>query len=151
MKKSNRPINTGFWTSPKMEHFTSMDRFLFLYLMTNPHASLCGCYEISLRLIAHETGLGTRDVREGVKRLEKVHHVVTYDEQTKTVLIENGLRQFYTSSAKLEKRLRKEIGAVKRPGFRIYLLSQLLHLHDESEEAKRTGDQPSFRRPPFTP
>ncbi|MFR8334921.1 MAG: hypothetical protein ACLU9S_23255 [Oscillospiraceae bacterium] len=33
---------------------------MYLYCMTNPHTNLCGCYEVSIKQMANETGLQQR-------------------------------------------------------------------------------------------
>lgn len=151
MRKKMKSIPAGFWTSPRTEAFTAADRFLYLYLLTNPHGNLCSCYEISLRTIAHETGLNLPVVREGMQRLDKIHAAIAYDDVTKTVLITNGLRQAYTSSPKVEKRIRTEIGRVRNHMFRVYLRAELHRLHDSSVQARIRGVRPAFRLPPFEP
>ena len=35
-----RVINSRFWTDPKIRQLSTSDRYLFLYLVTNPHAHL---------------------------------------------------------------------------------------------------------------
>lgn len=151
MKRKKKNISTGFWESPRTEAFTAMDRYLYLYLITNAHANLCCCYEISLMVIARETMLDLQAVQEGMERLDKTHFVVKYDDATKTVLIINGLRHTYTCSPKMEKRLRQEIFHVKNTLFQIYLLTELHCLHDMSVQAESNGTRPVFRLPPFVP
>lgn len=53
-----RVVNTRFWSDPwVVEKLNPLDRYLFLYLLTNEHTNLSGIYELSLRTIATETGL----------------------------------------------------------------------------------------------
>ena len=53
-----RNVHMSFWTDPKVEDdFTADDRYFFLYLMTNTHTNLCGCYELSISQIDREMGL----------------------------------------------------------------------------------------------
>lgn len=54
---SYRNISMDFWTDSKVvDDFTPEDRYIYLYCMTNPHTNLCGCYEVSIKQIANETG-----------------------------------------------------------------------------------------------
>ena len=58
-------INTGFWTSPQVvDNFTPEERYVYLYCLTNPRTNLCGCYEVSIKTIAFETGLERYEVRD---------------------------------------------------------------------------------------
>ena len=42
-----RNVSMSFWTDSKVaDDFTAEDRYFYLYLFTNPHTNLCGCYEI---------------------------------------------------------------------------------------------------------
>lgn len=51
-------INTRFWVDPWVqESLNSLDRFLFLYLLTNDQTNLCGIYEISNFKMCFETGI----------------------------------------------------------------------------------------------
>lgn len=53
-----RIINTRFWVDPWVqEELNSMDRLLFLYLLTNDQTNLCGIYEISNHKMCFETGI----------------------------------------------------------------------------------------------
>lgn len=52
-----RNISMDFWQDSKVvDDFTPEDRYMYLYCMTNPHTNLCGCYEISVKQMANETG-----------------------------------------------------------------------------------------------
>ena len=52
-----RSIRMTFWTDTKIaEDFTPEDRYFYLYLMTNPHTNLPGCYEISIKQMSKDLG-----------------------------------------------------------------------------------------------
>ena len=51
-----RSIQMSFWTDSKVvDEFTPEDRYFYLYLFTNPHTNLAGCYELSLKQASVET------------------------------------------------------------------------------------------------
>lgn len=53
-----RIINTRFWVDPWVqEELNSLDRLLFLYLLTNDQTNLSGIYEISNFKMCFETGI----------------------------------------------------------------------------------------------
>lgn len=118
-----RNVSMSFWTDSKVvDDFTPEDKFFYLYLFTNPHTNLCGCYEISIKQMAYETGYGTDTIEKLICRLETVHNVIRYNQSTKELLILNWHKYNWTVSEKFRKPLSKEIGEVKCEAFRDYLI-----------------------------
>lgn len=117
-------IYKTFWTDAKVDEFTADDKYLYLYLLTNPRVSLCGCYEINIKHMAYETLLSTDKVQKSIERLSK-SNVVKYCKETKELLIVNWHRFNWTSSPRLINGVRKEIETVKCPEFKQYLTSLL--------------------------
>lgn len=66
----NRYINTKFWSDPFIVELNSLDRYLFLYLLTNEHTNICGVYELSWKVMARETGIDDEMLQNIFKRLE---------------------------------------------------------------------------------
>lgn len=117
-----RNVSMNFWTDSKVvDDFTPEDKYIYLYVLTNPHTNLCGCYEVSIRQIANETGYNTDSVERLLKRLDQTHNVLRYYAPTKEILILNWHRFNWTPSDKLNKPLLAEIQKVKHSGFREYL------------------------------
>ncbi len=55
-----------FWTDARVvDEFTPEDKYFYLYVLTNPHTNLAGCYEISIKQMVNETGYN----RDTVERL----------------------------------------------------------------------------------
>ena len=114
-----------FWTDSKVvDDFTPEDRYIYLYCMTNPHTNLCGCYEVSIKQIANETGYNNDSVERLLKRLDSAHNVIRYSAQTKELLILNWCRYNWSTSEKLNKPLLGEIRKVKNDRFREYLAAR---------------------------
>ncbi len=64
-------VNTHFWSDPwVVDDLNPLDRYLFLYFLTNDKNNLAGVYEISLRTISNETGLEKEQVIKMLERLE---------------------------------------------------------------------------------
>ena len=117
-----RNVAMTFWTDSKVvDDFTPEDRYVYLYLFTNPHTNLCGCYEISIKQIADETGYGTTKIRNIISRLEQKHDVIRYNDSTKEVLILKWYKYNWTSSEKFRVPLEKEIEAIKCVEFSTFL------------------------------
>lgn len=117
-----RTIQMSFWTDIKVsETFTPEDKYFYLYLFTNPHTNLAGCYEISIRQIVNETGYSKDTVERLFERFSKVHKVAYYSQTTNEVLIVNWHKYNWTSSEKLRKPLDTQIRNIKNESFRKYL------------------------------
>ena len=117
-----RHVSTSFWTDSKIsDDFDSNEKYIYLYLFTNPHTNLCGCYEISLKQMAYETSFSVDIINDVIESLECVHDVIRYDHDTKEVLIVNWHKYNWTDSEKFRKPLQREIAKIKSDNFRIYL------------------------------
>lgn len=117
-----RNISMAFWTDSKVvDDFTPEDRYIYLYCMTNPHTNLCGCYEVSIKQIANETGYNTDSVEHLLRRLDTAHNVIRYSASSKELLILNWCRYNWSASEKLNKPLLEEIRNIKNDHFREYL------------------------------
>lgn len=118
-----RNVQMAFWSDTKIaDDFTAKDKYLYLYFLTNPHTNLCGCYEISISQIALETALDKKEINQLIDRLQNVHKVIVFSDDTKEVLLLNHHRYNWTASEKFRKPLQKEIQNVKNDGFKAYLL-----------------------------
>ena len=126
----SRNIQLSFWTDAKViDDFTPEDRYFFLYLMTNPHTNLCGCYEISKKQMSDETGYTKEVVEKLINRMANIHQVVKYSNDTKEMIILNWSKYNWTESSKLRIALEREIEMVKDAEFKRYL-SELLNGND---------------------
>lgn len=66
----NRFINTRFWSDNFVVELNPLDRYLFLYLLTNEHTNICGIYELPLKTMADETGIEKEMLLKMLKRLK---------------------------------------------------------------------------------
>lgn len=119
-----RNVQMSFWTDAKViDDFTPEDKYFYLYLMTNPHTSLCGCYELSLSQIASETGYSKETVVKLIRRFMEVHDLIRYDFTTKEIIILNWHKYNWLGSDKTMIAVQKGIDAVKNEIFKLYLQS----------------------------
>lgn len=117
-----RTVSMSFWTDNKVaDDFTPEDRYFYLYLFTNPHTNLCGCYEVSIKQMANELGYNKDSVENLIKRFEDVHNVLRFCKETKEILLLNWGRYNWTSSEKFRKPLEKEISNIKSYEFKEFL------------------------------
>lgn len=109
-----RNVSLSFWEDNKIvDNFTYKDKYFLLYLLTNPHTNLIGCYEVSIRQMSNELGLDKSEVEELLTRMEQVHKVILYAEETKEILIKNWHKYNWTKSEKLLKKVESLIQYIK--------------------------------------
>ena len=121
-----RTVSTSFWTDAKVvDDFTPEDRYFYLYLFTNPHTNLCGCYEISIRQMVNETGYSRESIENLLKRFEDFHKVIKYSKETKEVLILNWSKHNWTKSEKYIKGLEAGVKKVKNDEFKSFLINKI--------------------------
>ena len=138
-----RKVSISFWTDPKIdENFSPEDKFFFLYLLTNPHTNLCGCYEVSYKQLSNETGYTRESIITLISRFEKVYNLIRYDNSTSEMLILNWKKYNWSSSPKFEKPLHEEIAKVKNAQFREFLLGERYSIDTVSQNADTVSQTP---------
>ena len=71
---AKRMIDTELWNNEEIiEKFTAEDRYFWLYVLTNPHNSICGVMKASPILIARDMGYSKECVQNLLYRFENVH------------------------------------------------------------------------------
>ena len=71
-----RTVNTRFWTDNFISDLNPLDRYLFLYFITNDHTNIIGIYEVPLRTVSFETGIEVDMLKKMLVRLNgKVFYV----------------------------------------------------------------------------
>lgn len=121
-----RSIHLTFWTDSKVDDdFTPEDKYFYLYLLTNPHTNLCGCYEISTKQMIRETGYNEDTVKALLNRMENVHGVIKYDPETKEVLIKKWGRYNWANSPKTKLGAKKVAETIKSDAFREYVIREI--------------------------
>ena len=59
---TNRYVDTRFWIDGWIRKLNPLDRYVFLYFLTNDHSSWCGVYEIPIETAAYETGIKEQEL-----------------------------------------------------------------------------------------
>lgn len=119
-----RTVSLSFWTDSKVtDDFTPEDKYFYLYLFTNPHTNLAGCYEISIRQMAYETGYSKETVERLIERFKYVHKIIDYSTESKEILLINWHKYNWTSSEKFRKPLLAEINKIKEENYKNYLIN----------------------------
>lgn len=117
-----RMVSNSFWTDSKVvDDFTPEDRYFYLYLMTNPHTNLCGCYELSIKQASDELGYTKEVVEKLINRFINIHKVIDYSCETKEILLINWAKNNWNTSEKYMKGVKKGFALIKCTHFRDYL------------------------------
>lgn len=65
-----RMVNTKFWSDSWIVELDPLERYLYLYLLTNEHTNIAGVYELPMRVMAFETGIDKEMLPKILKRFE---------------------------------------------------------------------------------
>ena len=85
-----RQIFIDFWKDPKVtEEMSAEDRYVLLYLLTNPYTTQIGIYQITKRQMAFDLGYSTESVGAILERFEKLLGIIRYNSETREVAIKN--------------------------------------------------------------
>jgi hypothetical protein len=66
-----RSVNTDFWEDDYISELSPLQRYFYLYLITNPKCNLIGMYEISITRISYDTGFKKDEVRIHLEKFEQ--------------------------------------------------------------------------------
>lgn len=125
-----RCVSPNFWSDPKVDDdFTPEDKYFYLYLLTNPHTTLSGCYELGKRQASRELGYNEETVDRLIHRMETVHNVIRYDKATKEILLLNWHKYNWSKSPKCLKGVEYSLQNIKSDAFRKYCADTLSIQH----------------------
>jgi len=103
-----RYINTKFWSDAWVRKLNPLDRYLFIYFLTNEHTNISGIYELPLSTMAFETGIDVRDLTESMlPRL--VPKVIYYKDW---IILPNFLKHQNQGSPKVQRGIMQELSAI---------------------------------------
>jgi len=74
-----RYIKDSFRSDGWIEDLDPLERYLYLYLLTNEYVNCCGIYEIKTKRIAFETGLDNEMVKKMIWRFQEAEKVFYND------------------------------------------------------------------------
>ena len=96
-----RIVDTAFWTDEKtVELFSPEDRLFFLYLLTNPHTTQLGVYQVAPRTMAFETGYEVNTIKVLLDRFANKYHLIRRNPETGEIAIRNYLRHSIVKGGK---------------------------------------------------
>jgi len=107
-----RQLHSRMWSSDNW--FIELKpefKLLFIYLFSNERASVCGLYELPIRIISFETGLDQDTISRGLEVFDKADKA-KYDFETGVVWVQNMLKYQGSSSPKLQARIKADLKSV---------------------------------------
>lgn len=63
---SMRSIDSRLWSDGWVRKLNALDRYLFIYLLTNDHSTWCGVYELDIAMMAFESGIDREDLERSM-------------------------------------------------------------------------------------
>ena len=115
-----RQVHIKYWQDPFVEELEPLQRYFYLYLMTNSKTTQCGCYEISSKLIKYETGLSQSQIDNFIELLEK-NNKIKFNKETNEFLLINWLKHNSFTSPKVKACINKETKNIKNQVFIDYI------------------------------
>jgi len=132
-----RNISINFWNDSKIDDdFTPEDKYFYLYLITNPHTNICGCYEIGKKQMERETGYTWDTIAILIERMQNVHNVIRYDDKNKEILILNWGKYNWSRSEKVRTAVYGVSSGIKTKGFKEYIRNRIDEKVNYSSENK---------------
>lgn len=121
-----RQVMLSFWTDSFIDdNFSAEDKYFYLYILTNTHTTLCGCYEVSEQRMGKEMGLSTDSVMAIIERFSKTFDLIRYNHSTKEILILKWSKYNWNASPRFRVAVENELEKIKDPSFKEYLLRLL--------------------------
>lgn len=94
-----RSLHTKFWSDNWIRKMNPLDRYLFIYLITNEHTNLCGIYELPIETMAFESGIDVRELENSM--LPRLSPKISY--QDGWIFVMNFGKYHPEGSPKLQK------------------------------------------------
>lgn len=98
------PIHNRFWSDGWIRQLNALDRYLFIYLLTNGRSQCTGIYELPLDMMATECGIDEKDLR--MSMLQRLEPKIYYKEGW--VIVMNFIKHRVSDSPALIKGIRNE-------------------------------------------
>ena len=130
-----RVVSTDFWTDSKViDMFSVEDKYFMLYLLTNPHTTQLGIYELNIKQASFETGYTADVITVLLERFENKYGLIKYSKATKEVAIGNYLRHSIMKGGKpVEDLLNRELQRVKDKNLIDYSFNKIKDHEDLNE------------------
>ena len=136
-----RQVETSFWTDGFVLKLTPEEKYFYLYLMTNPHTTQCGIYELPERMAEVETGYNRETLAKLRDRFSRKYKKIVYSEETEEYCIVNWLKYNSLKSPKVKACIEKELLEVKNKTLIDYLYTMDSLSIDSGEEEEKEEEE----------
>lgn len=108
-----RQVYTSYWQDSFVLTLTPEEKYFYLYLITNEKTSICGIYELSIKIAEVETGYNRETIEKLLKKFEKDYQRVYYSTSTNEICIVNWLKYNVNKSPKVIIAIEESLKKVK--------------------------------------
>jgi DnaD/phage-associated family protein len=106
-----RQCHTKIWADSWFIELSSEQKLLFMYLFSNQRASVCGLYELPIRVMSFETGIDRDTIKKCLEVYTKADKAY-YDFNASVLWVVNMPKYQSSTSPKLKARIEADITAV---------------------------------------
>lgn len=145
-----RYVDDSFWTDPYIEKLDTIEKCVFIYLLTNPLCNVAGIYEISLKRLAYDLGLDKQNADGILNRFVRDGKLLRVDDWI--IMVNFGKHQVLNPN--MEAGVRRIIGELPEKvkalkGFESLSYFTLLNLTYRTPHTKNTTEEhPTFFKQP---
>lgn len=107
-----RQVYTSFWQDSFVLTLTPEEKYFYLYLITNSKTSLCGIYELPIKIIEFETGYNRETVEKLIHKFEE-YKKIKYSYDTNEICVCNFMKYNVNRSPKVRTAVNKAFDDVK--------------------------------------
>jgi hypothetical protein len=117
-----RMIDTDIWLDSKIvDNFTMKDTYIWLYLLTSPHTSICGVIKCSITILSFETKMDKEELQESLQKLQNKIGIIKYNEKEDEILILSWYKHNWTKSSRLLDNIESSMKTIKTKEFYEYV------------------------------
>jgi hypothetical protein len=116
-----RSVKDSFWTDFLVLDLLPDEKLFYIWLFTNQHLDICGCYQINIRTIEYETGLSRDSISILISRFIELERIKYNPETLEIILLKwkkNNEGFFKSSNSNSLKSIRSGATKVKCEEFR---------------------------------
>jgi len=146
-----RQVETAFWNDGFVLKLTPEEKYFYLYLLTNPHTTQCGIYELPERMAEVETGYNRETVEKLRDRFINKYKKIRYSPSTEEYCVINWLKYNSLKSPKVKACIEKELLAVKDRSLIGYLYTMDSLSIDSGEEEEKEEEEEEEGEAPADP
>lgn len=130
MAEKYRKVKTDYWITPGILKMTTEERYLYLYLFTNPHISLAGVLRVGEEIMAVHTGLSVEKV---VKTLQNLKSLDKIEVGNGSIWVKRSINHQNLSSPNLVKGIVRNVKGIRDKSLRKKVISEVSRLPELSE------------------